>query len=127
MASDLNSISITGRLVGEPKFFVNNETMKIIGFGIANNIHIKDKIITSFLNCKCFIGKLSEVIGKSCHKGDLVGIEGEIRQEQWETKEGDKRNDFVIIISKIKFLSPPKKENSQPDFNSLPTGDDLFI
>ena len=115
MAQDLNSVAIIGRLTGDPKFYVNNDELKIVGFAIANNRHVSQKEMVSFINCKAF-GKLAEIIGKHCHKGQQVAIQGRLQQETWE-KEGVKKNDVAIMVNEIEFLSSPKKtQETQEDF-----------
>ena len=51
---------------------------------------------------------LQEFLGK----GSKVLVSGSLRQENWETKQGDKRSRIVLNAYQVEFLDPPaeKKE-----------------
>lgn len=128
MPSDLNSVQIIGRLTGEPKFFVDNDDMKIIGFAIANNRFVKKgKEAVSFINCKAF-GSLAQVISQYCHKGDRVAVSGRLQQSTWVKKDGSKASEVAIMVQEIQFLSGAKKgqRENQEDFESLNDFHDMF-
>ena len=77
-------------------------------FGIAVNKTRKDNNgnklqETSFFDVKLF-GKSAETAGQYLTKGKPVAIEGELKQERWETDSGDKRSKIVVVGNRMHFL-----------------------
>ena len=73
----------------------------------------KDKI-TSFINCEAW-DTGAEMIAESFKKGDLVMIEGSLRNDSWE-KDGVKHSTLKVRVnnfSKITRLSKPARQDSQ--------------
>lgn len=76
----------------------------------------KDKI-TSFINCEAWDSG-AEMIAESFKKGDLVMVEGSLRNDSWE-KDGVKHSSLKVRVnnfSKITRLSKHsnKQESEQP-------------
>jgi single-strand DNA-binding protein len=76
---------------------------------------------TSFFEVKAF-GKLFESQHPYLVKGANVTVEGKLKQENWETKDGDKRHK-IVIQSDTLYLGPRKKEggSGSPKFESAPS------
>jgi single-strand DNA-binding protein len=73
----------------------------------------RDKI-TTFVPCEAWDSG-AEIIGRSFKKGDLVLVEGSLRNDSWE-KDGVKHNSLKVRVnnfSKITKLSAEKSENTQ--------------
>ena len=69
----------------------------------------KDKV-ASFVNCEAW-DTGAEIIGASFKKGDLVLVEGSLRNDSWE-KDGVKHSSLKVRVnnfSKITKLSKPAK------------------
>jgi single-strand DNA-binding protein len=75
----------------------------------------KDKI-TSFINCEAWDSG-AEIIGSSFKKGDLVLVEGSLRNDTWE-KDGVKHSSLKVRVnnfSKITKLSRNKQTNEEAE------------
>jgi single-strand DNA-binding protein len=73
----------------------------------------KDKV-ASFINCEAW-DTGAEIIGSSFKKGDLVLVEGSLRNDSWE-KDGVKHSSLKVRVnnfSKITKLSKPSKATSE--------------
>jgi len=73
----------------------------------------KDKI-TTFVPCEAW-DTGAEIIGESFKKGDLVLVEGSLRNDSWE-KDGIKHNSLKVRVnnfSKITKLSRNHKEDKE--------------
>jgi len=73
----------------------------------------KDKI-TTFVPCEAW-DTGAEIIGESFKKGDLVLVEGSLRNDSWE-KDGVKHNSLKVRVnnfSKITKLSRNNKEDKE--------------
>jgi single-strand DNA-binding protein len=114
----MNITLLKGNLARDPELRVVNTSGKqtsVVNFTVAvsreytKNNGEKDKI-TSFINCEAWDSG-AEVIAESFRKGDLVMIEGSLRNDSWE-KDGVKHNSLKIRVnnfSKITKLSRQTK------------------
>ena len=121
----MNITLLRGNLVRDPELRVVNPSGKqtsVVNFTIAvsreyvKNNGEKDKI-TSFINCEAW-DTGAEIIGESFSKGDLVMVEGSLRNDSWE-KDGVKHNSLKVRVnnfSKITKLSRNKKEQEAVAF-----------
>ena len=75
----------------------------------------------SYFEVKAF-GKLFESQHPYLNKGANVTVEGKLKQENWQTKEGEKRHK-IVIQSDTLYLGSKKKEggNGAPKFESAPS------
>ena len=75
----------------------------------------------SYFEVKAF-GKLFESQHPYLNKGANVTVEGKLKQENWETKEGEKRHK-IVIVSDTLYLGSRKKEGGSgaPKFESAPS------
>ena len=105
---DMNNLNIIGRMTRDPE-----STEKYCKFSIAVNGY-KDS--TSFFNVVCF-GKTGEIVGKYCKKGSQVALNGEIKQDQFTDKDGNKRSSVSIIANRVQFIGG-KNENGSSNNNA---------
>jgi single-strand DNA-binding protein len=117
----MNITLIKGNLARDPEVRVINSNGKqtsVVNFTVATSREYtkangeKDKI-TSFINCEAW-DTGAEVIGSSFKKGDLVMIEGSLRNDSWE-KDGVKHSSLKVRVnnfSKITKLSKTNKTES---------------
>ncbi|MDD4689050.1 MAG: single-stranded DNA-binding protein [Eubacteriales bacterium] len=106
--SDMNNLSIVGRLTADPELKYTNNGKSVCSFGIANNQKFGEKENISFFNCVAW-GKTGETISKYCKKGHRVGLTGQIVQDRWES-EGQKKSVVKINVSGFMFLQDKKDE-----------------
>jgi len=110
----MNIVLLKGNLARDPELRVvgsGDKQTSVVNFTVATsreytkNNGEKDKI-TSFINCEAWDSG-AEVIGESFKKGDLVLVEGSLRNDSWE-KDGVKHNTLKVRVnnfSKITKLS----------------------
>lgn len=113
----LNLTVIQGRLTKDPDLKVG-KTDKYASFTVACDKRLgKDKKETLFLDCYIF-GKSAENLVEFKKKGDLITVQGELRQRSYESKGGEKHTVIELYASKIDFdagQSAPKKEEKKED------------
>jgi single-strand DNA-binding protein len=79
-------------------------------------------------------GNLAKTCGDYLSKGSKVYIEGKLRTQKWEDREGNSRKTTEIVAREVKFLTPKgadqgqgggytQEESSVPD--TPPMGDDV--
>lgn len=101
----MNVTFLKGNLARDPELRVVNTGGKqtsVVNFTIASsreyqkNNGEKDKI-TSFVNCEAWDSG-AEVIAESFKKGDLVFVEGSLRNDSWE-KDGVKHSSLKVRVN----------------------------
>lgn len=104
----MNSVNIIGNLTRDPELRATQGGVQIATFSIAVNKkwvtkdgEKKDEV--SYFDCKAF-ARRAEVIHQYFRKGSKIALSGELRQERWETKEGDKRSNVVIAVNEFTFV-----------------------
>ena len=120
----MNIVIVRGNLVRDPELrsiSTGGKDTSVVNFTVATSREYtkangtKDKI-TSFIPCEAW-DTGAEIIGKSFSKGDLVLVEGSIRNDSWE-KDGVKHSSLKIRVnnfSKITKLSSKKIESSSEE------------
>ncbi len=101
------------------------------GLGVRGNFK-KDE--TNFIQVEAW-GKNAENIAKYFEKGSKILIQGELKQNRFEDKDGNKREKVYVNVDKFEFLDSkgsnqgqPKQQTNDPfanagadvDSNSLP-------
>lgn len=101
-----NQFTLIGRLTKEPilKSTSTGKSVCEITLAVQNG---KDD--TSFIQVS-YWNKVADTISKYCKKGDLLGVNGIIKNHNWEDKNGNKRYDYVFIGNKISFLATVQKK-----------------
>ena len=121
----MNITILRGNLARDPELRIVNTGGKqtsVVNFTVAVSREYtkasgeKDKV-TSFINCEAW-DTGAEIIGSSFKKGDLVLVEGSLRNDTWE-KDGVKHSSLKVRVnnfSKITRLSKSKAstESSEP-------------
>lgn len=107
----MNVTFLKGNLARDPELRIVNTGGKqtaVVNFTIASsreyqkNNGEKDKI-TSFINCEAWDSG-AEVIGESFKKGDLVFVEGSLRNDSWE-KDGVKHSSLKVRVNNFGKIS----------------------
>jgi single-strand DNA-binding protein len=112
----INRTILMGRLTGNPEIRSLPSGMPVVTFSIAVNRKYKDKSgnwqeESYFFDIESF-GQLAERIGKQFSKGDQVLIEGQLRQDKWEDKNGEKRSKVKILAERVSLVSKPANANT---------------
>lgn len=58
-------------------------------------------------------------LAEHLHKGSKVLISGSLKQENWETEQGDKRSRIVLTAYKVEFLDPAPEKPSRGKTSSV--------
>ena len=115
----INSVILIGRLTKDTEIRYTNSEKAVGNFTLAINRRFKNQngeYETDFIDCVVF-GKQAETMAQYTKKGDLIGVEGSIQKRAYEDKEGNKRYATEIMIEKITFLQPNKKEETKVEDN----------
>ena len=124
MAS-LNKVLLIGNLTRDPDVRMMSNGRPVCNFGLALNRSYKDgegnrKEETTFVEVESF-GPRAEAVGRFFTKGRSIFIEGRLKLDQWESKEGEKRSALRVVLDSFEFVdSKQDGASSQPRISDTP-------
>lgn len=113
MAS-LNKVFLIGNLTRDPELRYTPSGTAVASFGIAINRTWtgqsgEKKEEVCFVDINMF-GRRAEVINEYFSKGNPIFIEGRLQFNQWETKDGQKRNTLRVVAENFQFIGSQAKK-----------------
>lgn len=107
MAS-FNKVILMGNLTRDPETRVTATGLTIckLGLAVSRVFSTKDgerREETTFVDIDAF-GKSAEIITKYFRKGKPILVEGRLKLDQWETKEGQKRSKMGVVLETFQFV-----------------------
>lgn len=108
MAS-FNRVMLLGNLTRDPQLkFLPSQT-PVAEFGLAMNRKFRtqqgeDREEVTFVDCSAF-GRQAEIINQYCTKGKQIFIEGRLKLDTWEDKQGGgKRSKLSVVVENFTLL-----------------------
>src|SRR3954462_14677595 len=104
-----NKVILMGNLTRDPQMKYLPSQTAVVDFGLACNRKYKtqsgeQKEEVTFVDCSAF-GRTAEVINEYFKKGKPIFIEGRLRYETWEDKQGGgKRHKLSVHIDNFQFI-----------------------
>jgi single-strand DNA-binding protein len=132
MASNTNSITISGNITRDPEMRYTAGGTSTATFGVAVNRSWRNQQTneweerTSFFNVVCW-QSLAENVSASLRKGTRVVVTGRLEQRSWETDQGEKRSVVEVVADDVapslRFATADihRVERSGPDGAPAPT------
>lgn len=108
-----NLTVLTGRITKDLELKQAGQT-QVTNFSLAvDNPFKKDD--TSFFDIVAF-GKTAQLLNNYCGKGSKILIEGNLKQDRFQDKEGYNRSVVRVIANRIEFLDNKgsNQQNNQP-------------
>jgi single-strand DNA-binding protein len=108
MAS-FNQVILLGNLTRDPQLKYLPSQTAVVEFGLACNRKFKgqngeDREEVTFVDCSAF-GKQAEVLNQYCTKGKPLFIQGRLKYDSWEDKQGGgKRSRITVVIENFQFI-----------------------
>jgi len=101
----VNKVFLIGRLGADPEVRYTPDGTMVTSFRLATDEQWKDKSgqkvqRTEWHRIVTF-GKLAEICGNFLSKGKLIFVDGRIRTQSWEDKEGNKRYTTEIVAATV--------------------------
>jgi len=108
MAGSFNKVFLMGNLTRDVEVRHTSSNMAIGKFGIAVNRRYKtqsgeQREETTFVDCDAF-GRTAEVMSQYLHKGKPVFIEGRLKLDQWEGRDGSKQSKLMVVVENFQFV-----------------------
>lgn len=120
MAS-LNKVLLIGNLTRDPEVRMLSSGRPVCNFGLALNRNYKDsegnkKEEVTFIDVECF-GPRAEAVARFFSKGRPIFVEGRLKLDQWESKEGEKRSAIRVVLDNFEFVDSGKSDSNSYSHN----------
>ena len=104
-----------GRLTKDAELTVTQKGTPMAKFRMAVNDRRNED--TLFLNVLCF-GKMAEALKDHLTRGRLVGVQGKIKIDDYQDKDGNTKNSVWVMADEISLgpsntVSPESKEKTE--------------
>ena len=106
--SDINTVSLTGRLTRDPELRVTAGGTQLLSFTLAFNTSVRNRQTGewdergNFIDCTMF-GKRAEALLNFLATGQKVAIAGKLRYATWD-KDGQRHSKLDLIVDEIDFM-----------------------
>ena len=106
--ANFNKVLLIGNLTRDPelKHTPSNQAVATIGLAVNRNFTTKDgekREETTFVDCEAW-GRTAEVMSQYLAKGRPVLVEGRLKLDQWQDKDGNNRSKLKVVIENFQFL-----------------------
>jgi single-strand DNA-binding protein len=121
--SGINKVIIIGNLGNDPETRYLPSGGAVTNISIATSEKWKDKNTgqeqeKTEWHRIIFFNKIAEVAGKYLKKGSKVYIEGSLRTNKWQDKDGNDRYTTEIIAKELQMLDGKQSDNAPAQNNS---------
>ncbi len=106
---NLNRVMLMGNLTRDPELRYTPSNTPVVQVGLAINRRWRNQQTnewqeeTTFVDCEAW-GKQAETINQYLRKGRPVYIEGRLKLDQWQDKEGHNRSKIKVVIDSFQFI-----------------------
>jgi single-strand DNA-binding protein len=107
--ANYNRIILVGNLTRDPQLKYLPSQTAVVEFGLAVNHKFRTKDGQEreevlFIDCSCF-GKGADIINQYCHKGRPLLVEGRLKLDSWEDKQGGgKRYKHTVVVDNFQLM-----------------------
>ncbi len=108
MAGNVNKVFLMGNLTRDVELKYTPSNQPVASFGIAMNRRYRtkegeDREETTFVDCEAW-ARTAEVMNQYLAKGRPVFIEGRLKLDQWQDKEGNNRSKLRVVVENFQFV-----------------------
>jgi len=128
MAASLNKVLLMGNLTRDPEVKYTPKGTAVCDLGIAINDSYKAqdgtiKETVTYVDVEVW-GRTAENCKQYLTKGRPVFVEGQLRLDQWETPQGEKKSRMKVRADRVQFLGGgPGRTGGGGDQRSSSSGD----
>lgn len=108
MAGSFNKVLLMGNLTRDVEFKQLSGGKAVANIGLAVNRRFRtqageNREEVTYVDCEAW-GRTAEVMSQYLSKGKPVFIEGRLKLDQWEDKEGNKRSKMRVVVENFEFI-----------------------
>jgi single-strand DNA-binding protein len=121
--SDLNSVTLVGRLTRDPELRYTPQGVAVCDFTVATNRRYTKKDgekveEVAFVDVTAW-NRRAEVAAEYLKKGRQVALSGSLVQDRWEDQAtGQKRSKLRVVAEHFQFLGGGSKDEATPEAES---------
>lgn len=114
----INTVIVNGRLGGDPDIRYTPNGKAVAEFSIANHEGYGDNQSTNWIDVTVW-AKGAEWVGENVSKGDEVLIQGKLRQETWEDRDGNQKSRLKVVAVPfgVNLMSAKRKSSDGANDN----------
>jgi len=106
--ANYNKVLLMGRLTRDIELRYTAQNQPVANIGIAVNRRWRsrdgeDREETAFIDCEAW-GRTAEVMSQYLSKGRPVFVEGRLKLDQWQDKEGKNQSRLRVVIESFEFI-----------------------
>ncbi|MDQ8203655.1 single-stranded DNA-binding protein [Pelagicoccus sp. SDUM812003] len=143
--ANFNRVILLGNLTRDPELRTTPRGTAVCQFGMAVNRTYRTSDSgetqeeTTFVDLEAW-GKQAEIISKYVTKGNPLFVEGRLKFDSWESKEGEKRSKLKVIVENMQLMggrsggeggqssgsyAPAQRSNAPSSSNKPAPSDDI--
>ncbi len=119
--ANFNRVLLIGNLTRDPELRYTPSGSAVVKFGMAVNRKYRNSTTQEMVEETTFIdiegwGRQAETFNQYMSKGRPVFVEGRLRFDSWESKEGQKRTKLVVVMENFQFMGGggASRDNAHP-------------
>ena len=105
----LNHIILMGRLTAAPELKSTTQGTPVLSATLAVERPGYKEKTTDFFPIVAWRGT-AEMISKYFHKGSMICIEGMLTTRKWDTKDGEHRTAYEIVVDRVHFTGERRSD-----------------
>lgn len=112
----MNKIILAGNVGRDPETRHTPSGMAVVNLSLATERRYKGEKETEWHNLTVF-GKQGEVIAQYVSKGDKLAVQGRVKTEKWQGKDGQDRQRQVVIVEDFTLMGGGSEVREVPKGN----------
>ncbi|HKQ47872.1 MAG TPA: single-stranded DNA-binding protein [Phycisphaerae bacterium] len=109
--ANFNKVILAGNLTRDPQLSYLPSNTPVCEFGMAINRKWKGQDGQSredvcFVDMRAY-GRQAETLNQYMNKGKPLMVEGRLKYDQWQGKEGEKRSKLYVVVENFQFIGAP--------------------
>ncbi|MBT6381672.1 MAG: single-stranded DNA-binding protein, partial [Opitutales bacterium] len=105
---NFNKVFLMGNLTRDPELRATPSGTAVCQFGLAvnrvyNNSNGERQEETTFVDVEAW-GRQAETVSKYVSKGHPLFVEGRLKLDSWENKEGEKRSKMKVVLENMQLI-----------------------
>ncbi len=122
--ANYNKVFLMGNLTRdiEVRSIAGGQSVSKLGLAVNRRYRTKDneeREETTFVDCEAW-GRTGEVMAQYLRKGSPVFVEGRLKLDQWEDKEGQKRSQLRVVVENFQFIGARPEGGSRRQDEGAP-------
>lgn len=111
----MNRTCLLGRITKKPEVRYTENNIAVCQFSLAVTRNFKNangEYDVDFINCVIY-RKTAELMNEYVEKGDKLAIEGRLQVNNYQDKEGNKRQAVVVVVEHLSFVEGKKETKKE--------------